>query len=158
MDAKKSDEGEAHESGIKTKIVGILAIAGLIAMVVLVGTAAANGGAEIYGSRFFGDFEKQHNFTTTDNLFGWGDFGDYSYPGEPPCPVGCGGRIYVVEHQEIWTNGDPLIDVSGGYETVAWGYSFFKMAWPTPLTPGTYDLVLDLDVSGRKLRRLDRHP
>ena len=62
---------------MKRKTIGTFVIAGLIATVVLVGTAAANGGAEIYGSRFFGDFEQRHNFTTTNNLYGWGDFGDY---------------------------------------------------------------------------------
>ncbi|KAF5436878.1 protein of unknown function DUF11 [Candidatus Methanophagaceae archaeon] len=153
MDAKKSDEGgEAHERGMKTKIVGTFVIAGLIAMAVFVGTAAADSGAEIYGSRFDKFVEYQHNFKTTDNLYGWGDFGDYSYTYEdPPCPApdGCGGRVYVVDHQETWTNGDPLIDVSSdGYETLPWSNSFFEMAWPKNLTPGTYDLILDLNVSG----------
>ncbi|KAF5435756.1 hypothetical protein C5S35_10200 [Candidatus Methanophagaceae archaeon] len=134
---------------MKTKFVGILAIAGLIAMAVFVGTATADGGADIYGSRFYGYFEQQHNFTTADNLYAWGDFGDYSYTyTNPPCPDGCGGRIYVVEHKETWTNGDLLDDVSGGFETLPWSNSFFEMAWLTPLEPGTYDLILDLNVSG----------
>ena len=134
---------------MKRKTIGAFVIAGLIAMVVLVGTAAANGGAEINGSRFFGDFEKRHNFTTADNLYGHGDFGDYSYTfNESPCPVGCGGRVYVVEHRETWVNGTELTDVSGGNETVAWDNTIFEMAWPTPLTPGTYDLIIDLNVSG----------
>jgi len=79
-----------------------------------------------------------------------GDFGDYSYTyGSPPCPWGCGGRVYVVNHQETWVNGTPLMDLSSDdYETVAWGNFFFEMAWPKNLTPGTYDLILDLDVSG----------
>jgi hypothetical protein len=114
--------------------------------------ASANGVAHIYGSRYDRDYsptEYQHNFTTTDNLFGHGVFGSkYSDP-STTCPVGCGGRIYVVEHQEIWTNGTPLTDVSSdGYETVAWDNYFFNLTWPTPLTPGTYDLILDLNVSG----------
>jgi len=123
-------------------------IAGLIVMVVFAGTAAENGVAHIWGSRYDEIREQRHNFTTTDDLYAWGYFGFYSDPGDH-CPAGCGGRIYVVEHQETWTNGTKLEDVSSdGYETVAWGNSFFDMAWPTPLTPGTYDLILDLNVSG----------
>ena len=136
---------------MKTKMIGTLAIAGLIVMAVFVGTAAANGGGEIYGSHEFLNFEKLHDFTTTDNLYAWGDFGDYSYTyDDPPCPKpdGCGGRLYVVVHKEAWDNGDTLTDVSGGYETVAWDNNFYRMTWPTPLTPGTYDLILDLNVSG----------
>ncbi len=137
---------------METKMIGTLAIAGLIAMAVFAGTAAANGGADLYGSRYLWDTEHRHNFETTDNLYAHGDFGDYSYTyNDPPCPapVGCGGRIYVVEHQDTWTNGDPLNDNSStGYETVAWGNSFFDMAWPKNLTPGTYDLILDLNVTG----------
>ncbi len=125
-----------------------MAIAGLIVMAVFAGTAAANGVATIYGSRFFGDFEQRHDFTTTNNLYGWGYFGFYSDPGDY-CPTGCGGRIYVVEHQETWANGDTLIDNSStGYETLSWTSGYFEMAWPTPLAPGTYDLILDLNVTG----------
>jgi hypothetical protein len=125
-------------------------IAGLIVMAVFAGTAAANGGGVIYGSCALWNGEHRHNFTTTNNLYAWGDFGEYSYTyGNQPCPAGCGGRIYVVEHKEIWTNGDALTDVSSdGYETVPWGNLFFEMAWPKHLTAGTYDLILDLDVSG----------
>jgi hypothetical protein len=117
---------------MNTKIVGTLAIATLIAMAVFVGTAAANGGGDIYGNASWRVLGERHNFTTTDNLFGGGDFGDYSDThGDPPCPYGCGGRIYVVEHRETWTNGTELEDVSGGNETVPWGNLFSEMAWPT---------------------------
>lgn len=133
---------------MKTKMIGTLAIAGLIAMAVFVGTAAANGVAHIYGSRSYGDsFEQRHNFITTNDLFGWGYFGFCSEPGYH-CPEGCGGRIYVVEHKETWTNGDPLNDESGGNVTLPWCNTFFEMAWPTPLEPGKYDLILDLNVTG----------
>ncbi|MEA3487917.1 MAG: PEF-CTERM sorting domain-containing protein [Euryarchaeota archaeon] len=135
---------------MKTKFVCIMAIASLIVMAVFVGTAAADNGADIYGSRSYPDMEERHNFETTDNLYAWGDFGDYSITyGELPCPTGCGGRIYVVEHKETWADGDTLTDVSSdGFETVAWSNMFFEMAWPTPLDAGTYDLILDLNVSG----------
>ena len=53
-----------------------------------------------------------------------------------------------MEHRETWVNGTELTDVSGGNETVAWDNTIFEMAWPTPLTPGTYDLIIDLNVSG----------
>jgi hypothetical protein len=54
-----------------------------------------------------------------------------------------------VEHKETWTNGTPLIDVSSdGFETLPWNKSFFEMAWPKNLRAGTYDLILDLNVSG----------
>ena len=87
MDAKKSDVGEAHERGKKTKIVGAFVIAGLIAMAVFVGTAAANGEAEIYGSRSFGIYEYQQDFKTTDDLYGFGDFGGYSDTHGPPVTI-----------------------------------------------------------------------
>ena len=103
-------------------------------------------------SLIWGDHE--HNFTINDNLYGHGDFGDYSYDTDP-CPEGCGGLIYVVDHRDTWTNGTNLIDISGGFETVGYrvpileeNNSFYIMAWPKPLTPGTYDLILDLNVSG----------
>jgi len=122
-------------------------IAGLMVMAAFAGTAAADGGADIFGSRYNWDYVyNQHDFKTTDDLYGLGDFGDYSVTYDPPRQYG--GRIYVVEHKEIWSNGDPLHDVSGGNETVAWGNSFFDLAWPTPLEPGTYDLILDLNVTG----------
>jgi hypothetical protein len=54
---------------MKRKTIATFVIAGLIAMAVFVGTAAADGGADIYGSRFYGVFEQRHNFTTTNNLF-----------------------------------------------------------------------------------------
>lgn len=63
-----------------------------------------------------------------------------------------GGRIYVVNHSDIWINRTKLVDVSSdGYETVGYGAgrSFRnKLTWPEPLTPGTYDLILDLNVTG----------
>jgi hypothetical protein len=122
-------------------------IAGLIVMAVFAGTAAADGPADIFGSHYWESEYNQHDFKTTDDLYGLGDFGDYSVTYDPPRQYG--GRIYVVEHQEMWSNGDPLNDVSSdGYETVAWDNSFFDLVWPTPLTPGTYDLILDLNVSG----------
>lgn len=134
---------------LNRRVIGTLMIAGLIVMAVFAGTAAANGVAHIYGSRYNWDYEQQPNFETTDNLYAHGCFGFYSDPPGNPCPDGCGGRVYVVKHKETWTNGDPLNDVSSdGYETIAWDNSFFDLIWPTPLTPGTYDLILDLNVSG----------
>ena len=54
-----------------------------------------------------------------------------------------------MEHKETWTNGDPLNDESGGNVTLPWCNTFFEMAWPTtPLEPGKYDLILDLNVTG----------
>ncbi|RCV63177.1 protein of unknown function DUF11, partial [Methanophagales archaeon] len=141
------------KNDVAFRLTGFVLIAGLIAMVVLVGTAAADGPATIYGSREMWIAERQHIFEITDDLYGYGDFGDYSWD-PTPCPDGCGGRVYVVNHQETWTNGTPLYDVSkdGKNETVSYdnlapGY-YFEMVWPTPLTPGTYDLILDLNVSG----------
>jgi uncharacterized repeat protein (TIGR01451 family)/fimbrial isopeptide formation D2 family protein len=88
------------------------------------------------------------NFKTTDYLYAGGCFGYRSDKSKPSCPDGCGGRIYVVNHQETWTNGDLLEDVSGGFETLSWnGSCFYTLAW-SALETGTYDLILDLNVSG----------
>jgi len=135
---------------MKKKTIETFVIASLIIMSIFVGTAAADNGADLYTSRHYGLYEMQHYFTTTDDLYAWGDFGDYSYTfGNPPCPDGCGGRIYVVEHRDTWVNGTELVDVSSdGFETVTWDNDFYHMAWPTPLTPGTYDVILDVNASG----------
>jgi len=132
-----------------------MAIASLIVMAVFVGTAAANGVARISGSNTSGDEQYRHNFTTSDDLYGFGVFGFYSYTNRnQQCPAGCGGRVYVVEHRDTWVNGTNLTDVSSdGFETVGWndtgwGGYYFQLAWQTPLEPGTYDLILDLNVSG----------
>ncbi|RCV63713.1 hypothetical protein C5S53_12475 [Methanophagales archaeon] len=93
---------------------------GLIAMAVFVGSAAADSPATIFGSKQMWIADSQDNFTITDNLYGYGVFGDYSHTwGNLPCPDGCGGRIYVVEHRDTWVNRTILTDVSSdGFETV----------------------------------------
>ncbi len=106
MDAKKSDVGEAHERGKKTKIVGAFVIAGLIAMAVFVGTAAEDGNAKIVASKTTGQIWNT-NFSTTNNVYAWGDLGRESQAGHD------GGRIYIVNYSATWTNGTILNDVWG---------------------------------------------
>ncbi|PXF57176.1 MAG: hypothetical protein C4B59_15720, partial [Candidatus Methanogaster sp.] len=136
-------------------LTGFVLIAGLLAMVVLVGTAAADQDAYIRAtSKSEGDVGQQ-NFIISMTLNASGFLGDCSDPDPPECPDGYGGRIYVVNHQKKWVNGTNLTDVSSdGYETVGWmssygvGGRFFETTWPTPLKPGIYDLILDLNVTG----------
>ncbi|RLG30734.1 hypothetical protein DRO03_03445, partial [Methanosarcinales archaeon] len=134
-------------------LTGFVLIAGLIAMVVLVGTAVASDKPATISANNKETMEKLHNFKICDNLWAHCGFGVYSYTsGNPPCPVGCGGRIYVVNHQETWANGDILKDVRGDneYDPICWpepsGQSC-EQVWQSPLKPGIYDLILDLNVS-----------
>lgn len=128
---------------MKKKTIGTLMIAALIVMAMLVGTALANGNAWIHAHKeFMGANETE--FITTDDVYARGYF-DNSFPGQ-------GGRIYVVDHRPTWTDGDLLVDVSGGYETVGYGPGSFEfvLTWANSLALGHYDLILDLDagVSG----------
>ncbi len=155
MDAKKSDVGKAHERGKKTKIVGAFVIAALIAMAVFVGTAAADGDADIVASKS-GSHEWITIFSTINNVYGWGNLGDESQPNTTLCgPAGCGGRVYIVNYSATWTNGTIPDDISGGYEIVHWdsgghpdGLFDGILAWPKNLIPGKYTLVLDLNCTG----------
>ena len=65
-------------------------------------------------------------------------------PGEFP-PI---ADVYVTQNR-TWADGDQIVDVSGGAERVVGGViggEFFDVgAWTPPLTPGSYDLVLDED-------------
>ncbi|WP_455217825.1 hypothetical protein, partial [Kaarinaea lacus] len=62
---------------------------------------------------------------------------------------------YIVAHQGTWTDGDPLVDVTGGTESspvqdytnneapwLAWSYTGLAVA------PGCYDIVIDTDQDG----------
>lgn len=122
-------------------MIGTLAIACLIAMAVFVGTAAADGNAYIIASKS-GSHNYISEFSTTNNVYAWGFLGYESQAGHD------GGRVYIVNYSATWTNGDPLNDVSGGYEIAHWGYvGHFDgiLAWPKNLTPGKYNLILDLN-------------
>ncbi len=128
---------------MKRKTIATFVIAGLIAMAVLVGPAAADGTAQIFASK---STSKNYDtiFDTINNVYAWGNLGDESLAGH-------GGRVYIVNYSATWTNGTVLNDVSGGYEIVPWlGSKFFQgiLAWPKNLTPGRYDLILDLNCTG----------
>ncbi|MCG7850787.1 MAG: PEF-CTERM sorting domain-containing protein, partial [ANME-2 cluster archaeon] len=54
--------------------------------------------------------------------------------------------IYVVNNKDVWKDGDALIDVSGGYETEMTGDDgsiSTTLIWDSPLTLGSYDIVVD---------------
>ena len=141
---------------MKTKMIATLAIASLIAMAVFVGTAAADGPANIDASKSGGQNLFTTIFSTTDNVYAYGYLGPESDHNTALCPgsAGCGGRVYIVNHSDTWTNGTLLEDVSGRYEIVTWGAAGFfngKLAWPKDLTAGEYDLILDLNCTGRLL-------
>ncbi len=126
---------------MKTKMIGILAIAGLIAMAVFAGTAAANGVPWIKAHNW--DHVYVHEFVTTEDVLADCFFGFRETEGTP-------ARIYVVEYKDTWNVGDELVDVSGGFETVscnAYG-TIYKLVWPKPLDAGKYQLVLDMDKYG----------
>ncbi|MBC7237417.1 MAG: DNRLRE domain-containing protein [Chloroflexi bacterium] len=59
---------------------------------------------------------------------------------------------YVVAHREIWADGDSLVDVTEGpeYDTPQYGCTNQGrvLIWPAPLTPGVYDVVIDVNRNG----------
>jgi len=60
-------------------------------------------------------------------------------------------RLYVVVDKAVWNNGDPLIDVSDGYESLkletGTGTQTIQI-WAPPLMIGSYDIVMDVDCDG----------
>ena len=59
--------------------------------------------------------------------------------------------IYVVNNKDDWEEGDALTDVSGGYETVTTGDDgsiSTTLIWSSPLTQGSYDIVVDTNRNG----------
>jgi len=73
----------------------------------------------------------------------------YCYAGNLPAstPV----DIYVVNNKDDWEEGNTLSDVSGGIETVATGDDgsiSITQIWGSPLTQGSYDIVVDTNRNG----------
>jgi len=72
----------------------------------------------------------------------------YCYAGNIPAGA---VRIYVVADKDVWTDGDELTDVSGGYDTETTG-SDGSIAntkiWGATLTQGDYDIVVDTNQNG----------
>lgn len=62
-------------------------------------------------------------------------------------PAGATIRLYVVEDQYTWSDGDALVDVSGGYQTVNIGpgqTEFLVKVWSKENTRiGSYDIIAD---------------
>jgi hypothetical protein len=59
--------------------------------------------------------------------------------------------IYVVNHKETWTDGDPLTRVPNTESTVLTngaGEIPPTVVWHKPLVPGTYDIVVDVCCDG----------
>ena len=66
---------------------------------------------------------------------------------------------YVVAHQDVWTDGDPLNDVTQVPELDTPQYGCTNEArvliWPATLTAGKYDIVMDVDRNGVYDKGLD---
>jgi len=66
---------------------------------------------------------------------------------------------YVVIHQDTWNDGDPLDDVSRGpeYDTPQYGCTNEGrvLVWPADLTPGAYDIVIDVNRDGLYTKGMD---
>jgi len=67
---------------------------------------------------------------------------------------GTKGRVYVMPHRaaEDWSNGDRLMDISGGFEviSIAPGKAFdnYLMIWASPSRVGQYDIIVDFPPAG----------
>ena len=73
----------------------------------------------------------------------------YCYAGNLPADTDV--RIYVVANQDVWTDGEGLTDVSGGYETELTesdGSIATTKIWGATLTEGDYDIVVDTNRNG----------
>jgi len=60
--------------------------------------------------------------------------------------------IYVVNNKDVWKYGDALTDVSGKYETETTGDDgsiSTTLIWDSPLTLGSYDIVVDINQNGK---------
>ncbi|MBN2542333.1 DUF2135 domain-containing protein [bacterium] len=59
---------------------------------------------------------------------------------------------YLVPHKDIWEDGDELQDVTQGFEMDTPQYGCTNQStvliWPSPLTEGAYDVVVDLNRNG----------
>ncbi|MCP4292973.1 MAG: hypothetical protein GY780_14200 [bacterium] len=60
-------------------------------------------------------------------------------------------KWFIVPHQETWNDGDPLNPVTTPLgDTVQYGCTNAgrRLVWPAPLTPGQYDVVIDVNADG----------
>ncbi|HKZ93706.1 MAG TPA: S8 family serine peptidase [Candidatus Bathyarchaeia archaeon] len=93
------------------------------------------------------------NIWSSDSL---GNTKDVFVPGETVyvTVAGVGGQtvtLYVVADQTTWNTGDPLIDVSGGADTLtlnSGGGTQIIPIWTPPLIVGSFDIVLDTNDNG----------
>jgi hypothetical protein len=57
-------------------------------------------------------------------------------------------KWYIVPHQAVWNDQDPLTPVTSPLgDTVQYGCTNAgrRLVWPAPLTPGQYDVLIDVD-------------
>ncbi len=60
-------------------------------------------------------------------------------------------KWFIVPHQDTWNDGDPLNSITTPLgDTVQYGCTNAgrRLVWPAPLTPGQYDVVIDVDADG----------
>lgn len=88
-----------------------------------------------------GSGTERNTFDLSENI--------YCYAGNLPTST----RVdsYVVNNKDDWEEGDELSDISGGYETETTGddgiISTIQL-WCSPLTQGSYDIVVDTNRDG----------
>jgi hypothetical protein len=88
-------------------------------------------------------------FLTTENVYVGVD------PTVQPAYIGQTAAIYIVPDKTDaqWLPGTTLQDVTGYVETVTiygvCGNCWATLAWPAPLTPGKYDVILDFNQNGK---------
>jgi hypothetical protein len=66
--------------------------------------------------------------------------------------------IYVVNHKATWNDGDSIPPRVAGTATTVPGSSGnipLTIVWQSPLTPGKYDIVIDVDGNGKYNKNVD---
>lgn len=69
-----------------------------------------------------------------------------------------GGLIHIVPHKAVWADGDELVSrgpVSVSPPAVDPASLTRVLAWPQPMLPGQYDVIIDVDRNGRYSKGVD---
>jgi len=85
---------------------------------------------------------EQHSFNLSEDVYCFGE----------NLAASTSVDIYLVINKDVWKDGDALTDVSGGYETETTGDDgsiSTTLIWGSPLTLGSYDIVVDTNQNGK---------